>query len=35
MDHREVGACWDRNADSWIELSRAGYGVYRDLVNTP
>jgi trans-aconitate methyltransferase len=35
MDHGEVGGYWDRNADSWIELSRAGYDVYRDLVNTP
>jgi SAM-dependent methyltransferase len=35
MDHGEVGPYWDRNADTWIELSRAGYDVYRDLVNTP
>jgi hypothetical protein len=35
MDHGEVGGYWDRNAESWIELSRAGYDLYRDLVNTP
>jgi ubiquinone/menaquinone biosynthesis C-methylase UbiE len=35
MDHLEVGDYWDRNADTWIELSRAGHDVYRDLVNTP
>jgi hypothetical protein len=29
-----VGGYWDRNADSWTELSRAGYDVYRE-VNTP
>jgi hypothetical protein len=32
MDHGEVGGYWDRNADTWIELSRAGYDVSRDLV---
>lgn len=26
---------WDANAPAWIELSRAGFDVYRDLVNTP
>lgn len=35
MDHHEVGGYWDRNADTWIELSRAGYHLCRDLVNTP
>jgi hypothetical protein len=35
MGHGEVGGYWDRNADTWIELSRAGYDLYRDLVNTP
>ena len=35
MDHVEVGRYWDRNADAWVALSRAGYDVYRDLVNTP
>lgn len=26
---------WNANAPAWTELSRAGYDVYRDLVNTP
>ena len=26
---------WNANAASWTELSRAGFDVYRDLVNTP
>ncbi len=28
-------AQWNANAASWTELTRAGYDVYRDLVNTP
>ncbi len=35
MDHEEVGRYWNANADAWVELSRAGYGVYRDYLNTP
>lgn len=35
MDHEEVGKYWDANADAWTELSRAGYDVYRDFLNTP
>jgi SAM-dependent methyltransferase len=35
MDHAEVGRYWDQNADTWTELTRAGYDIYRDLVNTP
>jgi SAM-dependent methyltransferase len=35
VDHREVGRCWDGNADAWTKLSRAGYDVYRDYLNTP
>jgi SAM-dependent methyltransferase len=35
MDHREVGRYWNRNADAWTRLSRAGYDVYRDHFNTP
>ena len=35
MDHREVGEYWDRNADAWTQLSRAGYDIYRDFLNTP
>ena len=26
---------WNANAASWTELSRAGFDVYRDLVNSP
>ena len=35
MDHREVGQYWNRNAEAWTQLSRAGYDVYRDALNTP
>ena len=35
MDHNEVGRYWNDNADAWTELARAGYDIYRDLVNTP
>jgi ubiquinone/menaquinone biosynthesis C-methylase UbiE len=35
MDHRETGRYWDRNADAWTQLSRAGYDISRDLMNTP
>src|SRR5215475_13729042 len=35
MDHEEVGRYWNSNADAWTELSRAGFDVYRDYLNTP
>lgn len=35
MDHLEVGRYRDRNAPTWTRLSRAGYDVCRDLLNTP
>jgi len=35
MNDREVGRCWDENAEVWARLSRAGYDVYRDFLNTP
>jgi SAM-dependent methyltransferase len=35
MDHREVGRYWERNAEAWTRLSRAGYDTYRDTFNTP
>ncbi len=35
MDHKEVGEYWNQNADIWTKLSRMGYDVYRDYVNTP
>jgi hypothetical protein len=34
-DHAEVGRYWNQNADTWTELVRAGYDIYRDLINTP
>jgi SAM-dependent methyltransferase len=35
MDHEEVGRLWNANADAWTKLSRAGYDVYRNYLNTP
>lgn len=35
MDDREVGRFWEGNAEAWTSLSRAGYDVYRDYLNTP
>jgi SAM-dependent methyltransferase len=35
MDHTEVRRYWNRNADAWARLARAGYDVYRDYLNTP
>ena len=35
MDHQTAGKFWDDNAEAWIVLSRLGYDVYRDYVNTP
>jgi SAM-dependent methyltransferase len=35
VDPDDVQAQWNANAASWTELTRAGYDVYRDLVNTP
>jgi len=34
MDHREVRRCWNENAETWTQLARAGYDVYRDYFNT-
>jgi SAM-dependent methyltransferase len=31
----DTRAIWSANAPAWIELSRGGFDVYRDLVNTP
>jgi SAM-dependent methyltransferase len=31
----DMAALWEANAPAWIELSRLGADVYRDLVNTP
>lgn len=35
MDDAQVGELWEGNAPAWTALSRAGYDVFRDLVNTP
>ncbi|MEO7597791.1 MAG: class I SAM-dependent methyltransferase [Opitutus sp.] len=35
MDHLSVGEFWNQNAEAWTKLSRAGYDVYRDQLNTP
>lgn len=35
MDHIEVGRYWNDNAEAWTKLSRAGYDIYRDQLNTP
>jgi SAM-dependent methyltransferase len=35
MNHEEVGYFWNANASTWTKLSRAGYDVYRDYLNTP
>jgi len=35
MDSKSAGDCWERNAEAWTKLSRAGYDVYRDSFNTP
>jgi SAM-dependent methyltransferase len=35
MGEDDVATMWEANAAAWVELSRAGYDVCRDLVNTP
>lgn len=35
VDHREAGRYWNANAEAWTRLSRAGYDVFRDQLNTP
>ena len=35
VDRPNTREIWTANAPAWIELSRAGYDVFRDLVNTP
>jgi SAM-dependent methyltransferase len=35
LDRERVAAYWEANAESWTQLSRAGYDVYRDHNNTP
>jgi SAM-dependent methyltransferase len=35
VDRPDIRKLWELNAPAWIELSRAGFDVYRDVVNTP
>lgn len=35
MDNSEVRKYWERNAPGWTHLSRLGYDVTRDYLNTP
>lgn len=35
MKSDEVGRYWEGNAETWTRQSRAGFDVYRDLLNTP
>ena len=35
VERPDTRRIWEANAPAWIELSRAGYDVNRDLVNTP
>jgi ubiquinone/menaquinone biosynthesis C-methylase UbiE len=35
MEDEEVGRHWEENAEAWTVLSRKGYDVYRDALNTP
>jgi SAM-dependent methyltransferase len=35
LDPREAAALWEANAETWTRHSRAGFDLYRDLVNTP
>jgi SAM-dependent methyltransferase len=35
VERPDTRAIWDANAPAWIDLSRAGFDVYRDVVNTP
>jgi SAM-dependent methyltransferase len=35
MDQDVITEYWEANADAWTRLTRAGYDVYRDVLNTP
>jgi SAM-dependent methyltransferase len=35
MRSSEVRKCWEANAEAWTFLSRRGYDITRDLLNTP
>ena len=35
MEPTEAASLWESNAENWTRFARAGYDVYRDLLNTP
>ena len=35
MNNQKIASFWDENAPDWIEAVRAGWDVYRELVNNP
>lgn len=35
MKRTEVARYWEANAETWTRHARAGYDIYRDLLNTP
>jgi len=35
MKASEAGAFWERNAETWTRHVRAGYDIYRDVLNSP
>lgn len=35
MDSKETGKYWEKNAEAWTVLSREGYDLYRNHLNTP
>ncbi|MCK4422178.1 class I SAM-dependent methyltransferase [candidate division WOR-3 bacterium] len=35
MKDHNLRQCWDENAEAWTILSRKGYDIYRDHINTP
>ncbi len=35
MNHLTAGEYWNRNAEAWTRLARAGHDVLRDQLNTP
>jgi len=35
MDQDVITEYWEANADAWTCLTRAGYDVSRDVLNTP
>lgn len=35
MEEIEVNKYWEENAGTWTKLTRLGYDLYRDHLNTP